>query len=600
MENFSGTLQCFSEVCQAFNHLNCKICHRCGLPLVKRYLWASNNSRFVFNTGELIAQRYLSRGSNVFLDTMPKMLPEPVENLPRSIQPYLKLSHILPHIPQVFGKLSNDEDIWLLEYGTVPIGSDGEPVYLELLPTIEQLWTQSSPLQQISWLLQLTRLWEPLNSQGVLSTLLHPNLLRVNGDFVQLLELNYDHTKIVSLEDLGKVWLGWVDGASLSIKTFLYDLCQKLENREITQIANLLPILENAQREISSLYHWSYSLHILSDQGPSREQNEDCCYPPSGTLLNSTETEDLLTLVCDGIGGQDSGEIASQMAIDSLKTLPESLTPTDNIYQATKKAIFKANDLICQRNDREMRSQRQRMGTTLMMGLVKSNNIYLANVGDSRVYWITQDSCLRLSVDDDVASRSVKLGLSLYREALDVVNSGALTQALGTTPSSELYPNLQRQLPNQDCIILLTSDGLSDYDRIEQYWQPELLPLLRAEKELAQVGKNLVSLANLKNGHDNTTIALILCRLSQNQDLKDFNLTISTIEHSILHQNDKPRQNRTKPITTPANKKTNNKIHRLIWLAGAFVLLGAGCWYFLSNNYSSRQETTNTSKIQTQ
>jgi protein phosphatase len=525
------------------------------------------------------------------------MLPEPVENLPRSIQPYLKLSHILPHIPQVFGKLSNDEDIWLLEYGTVPIGSDGEPVYLELLPTIEQLWSQSSPLQQISWLLQLTRLWEPLNSQGVLSTLLRPSLLRVNGDFVQFLELNYDHTEIVSLEDLGKVWLGWVDGASLSIKTFLYDLCQKLENKEITQIANLLPILENAQREISNFYHWSYSLHILSDQGPSREQNEDCCYPPSGTLLNPTE--DLLALVCDGIGGQDSGEIASQMAIDSLKTLPESLTPTDNIYQATKKAIFRANDLICQRNDREMRSQRQRMGTTLMMGLVKSNNIYLANVGDSRVYWITQDSCLRLSVDDDVASRSVKLGISLYREALDVVNSGALTQALGTTASSELYPNLQRQIQNQDCVILLTSDGLSDYDRIEQYWQSELLPLLRAEKELAQVGQNLISLANQKNGHDNTTIALILCRLTQNQDLKDFSLTIPTIEHSILQQNDQPRQNRTKPITAPANKKTNNKIHRLIWLVGAFVLLGAGCWYFLSNNYSSRQETTNTSKIQT-
>ncbi|MEI6380713.1 MAG: protein phosphatase 2C domain-containing protein [Cyanobacteriota bacterium ELA615] len=598
MENFSGTLQCFSEVCQAFNHLSCKICHRCGLPLVKRYLWATNNSKFVFNPGELIAQRYLSWGSNVFLDTMPKMLPEPVENLPRSIQPYLKLSHILPHIPQVFGKLSNDEDIWLLEYGTVPIGSDGEPVYLELLPTIEQLWSQSSPLQQISWLLQLTRLWEPLNSQGVLSTLLRPSLLRVNGDFVQFLELNYDHTEIVSLEDLGKVWLGWVDGASLSIKTFLYDLCQKLENKEITQIANLLPILENAQREISNFYHWSYSLHILSDQGPSREQNEDCCYPPSGTLLNPTE--DLLALVCDGIGGQDSGEIASQMAIDSLKTLPESLTPTDNIYQATKKAIFRANDLICQRNDREMRSQRQRMGTTLMMGLVKSNNIYLANVGDSRVYWITQDSCLRLSVDDDVASRSVKLGISLYREALDVVNSGALTQALGTTASSELYPNLQRQLPNQDCVILLTSDGLSDYDRIEQYWQSELLPLLRAEKELAQVGQNLISLANQKNGHDNTTIALILCRLTQNQDLKDFSLTIPTIEHSILQQNDQPRQNRTKPITAPANKKTNNKIHRLIWLVGAFVLLGAGCLYFLSNNYSSRQETTNTSKIQTQ
>jgi protein phosphatase len=79
--------------------------------------------------------------------------------------------------------------------------------------------------------------------------------------------------------------------------------------------------------------------------------------------------------------------------------------------------------------------------------------------------------------------------------------------------ANNLHPTVQRLIIDQDCVFLLCSDGLSDYDRVEQYWDSEILPLLRGEKTVTAVGESLLQLANQKNGHDNSTIALVYCRV---------------------------------------------------------------------------------------
>jgi protein phosphatase len=118
-----------------------------------------------------------------------------------------------------------------------------------------------------------------------------------------------------------------------------------------------------------------------------------------------------------------------------------------------------------------------------------------------------------VTVDDDLASREVKLGYLLYRDAIQYPNAGALVQALGMSSATNLHPTVQRLIIDQDCVFLLCSDGLSDYDRVEQYWDSEILPLLRGEKNVTAVGESLLQLANQKNGHDNSTIALVYCRV---------------------------------------------------------------------------------------
>ena len=116
-----------------------------------------------------------------------------------------------------------------------------------------------------------------------------------------------------------------------------------------------------------------------------------------------------------------------------------------------------------------------------------------------------------MTLDDDVASREVRLGYSFYRQALHQPSSGSLVQALGMSASSMLYPTVQRLIPDEDCIFLLCSDGLSDNERVEEAWEVDILPLLERSGpiDLATLAQRLVELGNKRNGYDNVTVGLI-------------------------------------------------------------------------------------------
>ncbi|HEY9704626.1 MAG TPA: hypothetical protein V6C58_19450, partial [Allocoleopsis sp.] len=184
--------------------------------------------------------------------------------------------------------------------------------------------------------------------------------------------------------------------------------------------------------------------------------------------------------------------------------------------QQLESAVKLANDRICERNDQERRSDRGRMGTTVVMTLGDEHQVYIAHVGDSRVYRISKTGCHQVTLDDDVASREVRLGYYLYRDTLQHSASGALVQALGMSPSGNLHPNVQRLITDEECIFLLCSDGLSDYDRVDQYWEKEILPILTKSKNisLSDLGRKLIEIANTKNGHDNVTVGLVHCEIT--------------------------------------------------------------------------------------
>jgi protein phosphatase len=262
----------------------------------------------------------------------------------------------------------------------------------------------------------------------------------------------------------------------------------------------------------------------LTDTGPRRERNEDACYPPSGTVVTMPPQDSALAIVCDGIGGHQGGNIASNLAIETIyqqlgevtdltvrlrsPTTEHPLEPS-RILAILDDAVAVANDKISDRNDGEHRQARQRMGTTLVMALPVGHEMYLTHVGDSRAYWVTREGCYQVTLDDDLASREVRLGYAVYREAVGNSGAGSLIQALGMSGSSSLHPTSQRFILDEEGIFLLTSDGLSDFDRVEDYWQTEILPILTGEDDIISVANKLVELANTKNGHDNVTLALI-------------------------------------------------------------------------------------------
>lgn len=526
MQNVSATIYCPNSACQTANPESNRLCQHCGMTLPKIYLWAIAKGIETCQPGELLAGRYLVKQKQIVLDTQPGIVPNVPAHLPDAFTPYLRLSPYKPQVPQIYGVVSQahrriQSEVLLLEPAPVRLG-DGSPVpgEIQLLPEVAIAWSTASGLRQLNWLWQMARLWQPLSLEKVASTLLAPSLLRANGSLVQLLELQVDRKSSPQLASLGQLWQTWLPGAQPEIAEFLAELCQQLAQGSIHSSEQLISSLDQALVACGQAYPRQITLATLSDRGPTRQRNEDACYPLSGTAtLSELQPELPLVIVCDGIGGHEGGDVASTLAIVTLQQqLQSSLElspplPAPTLIAELEQATFAANDAISQQNDSEQRQDRQRMGTTLVMALVSMHELYLTHVGDSRAYRITATECQQVTVDDDLASREVRLGYATYREALQHPGSGSLVQALGMAASNLLHPTVQRFVLDEDCLFLLCSDGLSDNHRVEQHWQTELLPVLQGKVDLETAAKALVELANRKNGHDNVTVGLMYCRV---------------------------------------------------------------------------------------
>ncbi|MGI8503223.1 MAG: protein phosphatase 2C domain-containing protein [Hassallia sp.] len=527
MENDAARLYCPNELCQTPNPLTHKFCQQCRTPLPKRYLWVVGDGESVGNAGEILADRYLVISQSVLLDTKPAFAHEApgLENF-QSIRPYLRLIPYRLHVPQVYGVLQladkqQAREILLLE--KPPLFTNTSTNQVQLYNDLTIAWSHATSMRQLNWLWQIAQLWQPLVSEGVASSLLDPNLLRVEGSLVRLLELRVDSTT-PELPQLGEFWQQLCKEAKSAIAPLVSEICRSLIQGEINSSEHLIEVLDQGLADVGKTQTPTINIITKTETGPSRQRNEDACYPAAGTLLSKPPNSTALAIVCDGIGGHEGGNVASDLAIQTIQQQVLHLTkiPNDHIVAANlltdlENAAAVANDKISQRNDSENRQGRQRMGTTLVMALPIAHEMYITHVGDSRAYWITRHGCYQVTLDDDVASREVRLGYAIYREAVQQSSSGSLVQALGMSPSISLHPTAQRFILDEDSIFLLCSDGLSDFDRVDEYWETEILPILTGETDVVKVANRLVEIANTKNGHDNVTIALVHCQVKYSE-----------------------------------------------------------------------------------
>jgi serine/threonine protein phosphatase PrpC len=256
---------------------------------------------------------------------------------------------------------------------------------------------------------------------------------------------------------------------------------------------------------------------------------------------------DRLAIVCDGLGGHEGGEVASSLAIKTLEQQLKTL-----LQQAEIDPDFSAQGFIAQLemvarvvnnqivaiNDQQQRQAQQRMGTTLVMAVMprpngnNSNEVYVVHVGDSRLYCVTKDNLRQVTLDDDVATRETTLGYNFYAYSSQRIDGGALIQALGTRGSDMLIPRVQRFFIDEDCLLLLCSDGLSDFDRVDQIYDDYLRPVVNENKPLDRSCQDLIDKANELNGHDNITVALMRCRFAPADEQEDL-VTENNIPASI-------------------------------------------------------------------
>ncbi|MDA0267132.1 MAG: serine/threonine phosphatase [Cyanobacteria bacterium] len=258
--------------------------------------------------------------------------------------------------------------------------------------------------------------------------------------------------------------------------------------------------------------------------GRQRDHNEDSFFgetrlqkvdTPKGPQLKARG----LYFLCDGMGGHAGGEVASALAVSTLKAYfqehwPEAdQLPDDETVEA---AIMAANQSIFEQNEADGQAGSGRMGTTLVMVLLQDSQALVAHVGDSRLYaWTRRQGLQQITVDHEVGQREIQRGVE---PAIAYARPDAyqLTQALGPRSQKDVHPGITRLHLSEDMLLLLCSDGLSDNDFLENHVDSHIEPLLRSRADLEEGVSQLVELANEHNGHDNITAMVVRIKVRPN------------------------------------------------------------------------------------
>jgi serine/threonine protein phosphatase PrpC len=238
----------------------------------------------------------------------------------------------------------------------------------------------------------------------------------------------------------------------------------------------------------------------LSDTGQRRRNNEDA------VLVRA----DLgLFLVADGMGGHVAGEVASQIATETvareIATFAAALEDPAAAARVLTGAVRSANASVLEEAERDPR--RSGMGTTLTAALLlpASGHMQIAHVGDSRAYLSRRGSLSQLTRDHTWVQQQVDLGLLSPAQARSHEASSVLTQAIGTDPRI-VVDEILVSLETGD-VVLLCSDGLTAV--LED--QDIAAELARATS-IHGLAQTLVARANAGGGPDN--ISVVLFRIS--------------------------------------------------------------------------------------
>ncbi|MBD2057759.1 serine/threonine phosphatase [Oculatella sp. FACHB-28] len=260
-----------------------------------------------------------------------------------------------------------------------------------------------------------------------------------------------------------------------------------------------------------------------TDIGRQRDHNEDYfsvqtetekLESPTGRTLHARG----LYILCDGMGGHAGGEVASALAVDTLRQYfaenwRDNQLPNE---EAIRAGIHQANKAIYDLNQQNARSGSGRMGTTLVLVLIQDTEAAIAHVGDSRLYRFSRRRGLeQVTVDHEVGQREIQRGVD---PAIAYARPDAyqLTQALGPRDENFISPDVEFIELNEDLLLILCSDGMTDNDLLETHWRTHLDPLLNTQTNLELGVQQLIELANQYNGHDNITVVTIRAKVRPN------------------------------------------------------------------------------------
>ncbi|MBN7772050.1 Stp1/IreP family PP2C-type Ser/Thr phosphatase [Clostridium aminobutyricum] len=233
-----------------------------------------------------------------------------------------------------------------------------------------------------------------------------------------------------------------------------------------------------------------------SDRGLKRKNNEDACF---------VIPEDKLYIVADGVGGGNSGEVASRLVVSHIaervkKTPIKTAKRSEDIKAYLVQSIKEANELICKMAEED--PETHGMATTVVLAYINRRKLYVLNVGDSRAYLLRDYQLTQITEDHTYVNTLIKSGAISEEDARTHPQKNIITRALGGELSVE--PDIFEVKLMKNDILLLCTDGL--HGEVEDR---KICEILNSGMPMSELCNQLITKANRSGGNDNITVVCV-------------------------------------------------------------------------------------------
>ena len=234
--------------------------------------------------------------------------------------------------------------------------------------------------------------------------------------------------------------------------------------------------------------------YSITDTGALREMNQDYFFAsddPVGNLPN-------LYIVADGMGGHKAGDYASRYTTQRM-VASVSRSPGEEPVTILQEAITTANKLLIEEAAED--ETKRGMGTTLVAATILDGKLYVANIGDSRLY-VVGSKIRQITRDHSYVEEMVRIGELDRADARNHPDKNIITRAVGAEDKVE--PDFFTVELQEGEIVLMCSDGLTNMLEDE-----EIRMIISGARDLVEKAESLVEAANANGGRDNISVILI-------------------------------------------------------------------------------------------
>lgn len=498
--------------CSSIIDMQSDLCDSCGNYMHRQFYVITEA---VLSNDQMLNSRYrvLDAESNLVKDTLPnnhKFYSESVKD--QDIISLYKNNQKIPSVPKVYDAFHYQNN----DYIVIQLHKDN---YGQELRSIREIMFDANDREKLQALRDIANLYNIFTESGISDSVLDSENLILDETFnLKIKKIIKNTSESNSLKKLSSFWekITGLSGISLIeySKYKIVELLRQIKDGRISEISDLISKIDSLlDKPLNELTHYS-----ASNPGRRRTNNEDNYYAFTSQFSENGVNRIYkgykgLYILCDGMGGHESGEVASAEAISAIRTSILPTLPFELGFEDVRKLfedsiVNKANEAIYQLNESQNRKLEKRMGTTVILGLVSDNRLYVAHVGDSRIYMVTKDEFSQITEDHNVAMKNYRDGFGTFDDAIRNTSTRwgkVLTQALGPRSGDTIVPEINAFTLAKDCYLIFCSDGLTDmvtdegiHEIIKNNWDsPE------------DTVNNLINKANENGGKDNITIVAV-------------------------------------------------------------------------------------------